>query len=638
MMSGKRRADNDLNHENWDKEDPAEDSGVCVTLTEEQLRERGRKILKARRKLPASSASTEQKDGGEKPNLFASFSGFGKPSTAPASSPFGSFAAEKDKAEKYSKIVVPTSKVTLNGTGVEKNSYVEAIKKLNEDFVWKIMDTVGISSGVKEILTRKQIHDLLSKDGQCKILTPCFASYNKHLEEIELKHKSFAIVFKDKISGSGNGIGVLGDEPNEQLKASIKGGVVDNPSRDIEPVRQTESVSQMAKISTLGPAVSNAIAEAKISDSASFGTVAQKSVTPNISAAFSMLPSSYVHSGTVSTSTSSFSFAKASGPTTSQSSDTSQKPLFSFLNPSANAEKGSGFSSGGSKEVAVTTTSFSFGKSPAEKEPTSFWKTTESSGAESGKGFAFGKPSFAFGKSEEKSPDVEKTVEKTTASDATKSTFSFGLGASPFSFGSNASGGEGLKMGFPSTGFSFGSSATSSTSASTFSSGNPPLFNFGSTLKTNFAATAPPAAGAEGGTGNNEEEEYTPPVAEAKDVEEEGSFFKTKTKFFYKVDGEFKPKGVGTLFLKKLESGQVQVLVRTEVVGNTIVFNVILTKGQRVQRLQKNNVLFICVANPPHDPKVPTESFTPVLFRTGSPASADELFKEFEKAIEEVSK
>lgn len=47
-MAGKRRADNDLNHENWDRDDEPEDSGTFKRASTEALKNRVIKTAKRR--------------------------------------------------------------------------------------------------------------------------------------------------------------------------------------------------------------------------------------------------------------------------------------------------------------------------------------------------------------------------------------------------------------------------------------------------------------------------------------------------------------------------------------------------------------------------------------------------------------
>lgn len=111
-----------------------------------------------------------------------------------------------------------------------------------------------------------------------------------------------------------------------------------------------------------------------------------------------------------------------------------------------------------------------------------------------------------------------------------------------------------------------------------------------------------------------------------------------RVKLFYKVDGNFASKGVGFLFLKKIDDGGVQVLVRADNATSNIIFNVKAVAGQKVLRLAKgNNVLFFCVPNPPVDPKNPSPDVIQVLLRTGSEAEGEKLFQELKKVVEPES-
>lgn len=128
--------------------------------------------------------------------------------------------------------------------------------------------------------------------------------------------------------------------------------------------------------------------------------------------------------------------------------------------------------------------------------------------------------------------------------------------------------------------------------------------------------------------GVNDDEEYVPPKNEVVNIQEEGSVYSKRCKLFYKNDGTYKEKGVGTLYLKPI-GGSVQLLIRGETVVGKILLNIKLASSLPMQRLGKNNVVVSCVPNPPIGPDdADADAKEPVSFliRTKTGDDADELF------------
>lgn len=195
----------------------------------------------------------------------------------------------------------------------------------------------------------------------------------------------------------------------------------------------------------------------------------------------------------------------------------------------------------------------------------------------------------------------------TSSSTTATSTFSFALGAKPLSTSTSAP-------------FTFG--ATSTTPAAPFS------FGFGGLNKP--AAAEKKEDDKEGDNAENDED--TPPKVEIAKVEEDDSFYSIRCKLFYKKENAFTEKGVGMLFLKKVSGGEkTQLIVRAETTLGNILLNVMLTPALTTQRMGKNNVMMVCVPNPPIDAKTPAVP-TPMLFRVKSAEDADDLLKTLEDA------
>ncbi|KFV76312.1 Nuclear pore complex protein Nup50 [Dryobates pubescens] len=132
----------------------------------------------------------------------------------------------------------------------------------------------------------------------------------------------------------------------------------------------------------------------------------------------------------------------------------------------------------------------------------------------------------------------------------------------------------------------------------------------------------------EGGNGDEkgEEEEEEPPKVIVNEIKEDDAFYSKKCKLFYKKDNEFKEKGVGTLHLKPAGNEKTQLLVRADTNLGNILLNVLIPPKMPCTRTGKNNVLIVCVPNPPVDEKNPSVPVT-MLIRVKTSEDADELHK-----------
>ncbi|XP_024434975.2 nuclear pore complex protein Nup50 [Desmodus rotundus] len=126
--------------------------------------------------------------------------------------------------------------------------------------------------------------------------------------------------------------------------------------------------------------------------------------------------------------------------------------------------------------------------------------------------------------------------------------------------------------------------------------------------------------------GGDEEENDEPPKVVVTEVKEEDAFYSKKCKLFYKKDSEFKEKGVGTLHLKPTANQKTQLLVRADTNLGNILLNVLIPPSMPCTRTGKNNVLIVCVPNPPVDEKNATSPAT-MLIRVKTSEDADELHR-----------
>ncbi|KAF0883198.1 NUP50 protein, partial [Crocuta crocuta] len=215
---------------------------------------------------------------------------------------------------------------------------------------------------------------------------------------------------------------------------------------------------------------------------------------------------------------------------------------------------------------------------------------------------------------------TEDASEKKTEADSEKKVDPLvGAASASFSFSKKIDGSVlGSLNSGPLTGFSF-------------SSGNSSFFGKDMSQKkpaSSLSSETPeePAGGSDERKGGDEEENDEPPKVVVTEVKEEDAFYSKKCKLFYKKDNEFKEKGVGTLHLKPTANQKTQLLVRADTNLGNILLNVLIPPNMPCTRTGKNNVLIVCVPNPPIDEKNATVPVT-MLIRVKTGEDADELHK-----------
>ncbi|XP_057379784.1 nuclear pore complex protein Nup50-like [Daphnia carinata] len=265
---------------------------------------------------------------------------------------------------------------------------------------------------------------------------------------------------------------------------------------------------------------------------------------------------------------------------------------------------------------------------------------------------------FTAGKISNEKPDDHKFQFGSKSAETSKPTFNFmSNGATPtkppstFSFSSSTSATSSASN------FSFGiakSDSEATTTSSTFSfkpttaasTASPPTtapFSFSASKPSvaapafsfGFASNKPTTdqkkdAEDEKG-GDEEDDEDAPPKVEIKQVQEDDAFYSIRCKLFYKKDNNYTEKGVGTLHLKKIKDDKTQLVIRADTSLGNILLNIILNPQLTTQRVGKNNVMFVCIPNPPIDPKTPPAP-TPMLLRVKTDTEADELLAKLNEA------
>ncbi|KAK7149388.1 hypothetical protein R3I94_008895 [Phoxinus phoxinus] len=200
----------------------------------------------------------------------------------------------------------------------------------------------------------------------------------------------------------------------------------------------------------------------------------------------------------------------------------------------------------------------------------------------------------------------DKDVDKPAAAAAPSVSFNFGQKVDSSVLGALTSSGA------PSFSFSTSSSSGVSVFGSAVSSAGPAVSSSMSTASNSQTAD------------ENGEESEEPPVPVVKEIKEKDAFYSKKCKLFYKKDGEFKEKGVGTLHLKMVAESKLQLLVRADTNLGNILLNIMVPSSMPCSRTGKNNVMVVCVPNPPVDDKNPSTP-VPLLVRVKTAEDADEL-------------
>jgi nuclear pore complex protein Nup50 len=162
------------------------------------------------------------------------------------------------------------------------------------------------------------------------------------------------------------------------------------------------------------------------------------------------------------------------------------------------------------------------------------------------------------------------------------------------------------------------STSSSSSVPGGFSFKSPPSSIVGTAGQPLFAVGA-------GTSKPEEEEEYVPPKPEASTITEDDSKHSVRCKLFYQKDGNWTERGLGNLHLKPCDD-KTQLLVRADTNLGNILLNIMLTSAMPAKRLGKNNVIIVCVPNPPVNPNA-DEDKKPVqmMIRVKTAEMADEL-------------
>lgn len=103
-------------------------------------------------------------------------------------------------------------------------------------------------------------------------------------------------------------------------------------------------------------------------------------------------------------------------------------------------------------------------------------------------------------------------------------------------------------------------------------------------------------------------------------------YFFYRCKVFVKKEDNYSDKGVGTLFLKSTPNDKTQLIVRATTKLQTLLLNTLLVKDTPVKRMNKTNIMVVCLPLP--DSKPPP---VPVLLRVKEEEDANKLLEALEK-------
>ncbi|CRL02505.1 CLUMA_CG015225, isoform A [Clunio marinus] len=123
-----------------------------------------------------------------------------------------------------------------------------------------------------------------------------------------------------------------------------------------------------------------------------------------------------------------------------------------------------------------------------------------------------------------------------------------------------------------------------------------------------------------------EDADEEPPKNEFVPVVEDDSLYSKRCKVFVKSGTDYADRGIGTLYIKKIEDLKIQLIVRADTNLGNILLNILIIDGLPVSRVGKNNVMVVCIPTPESKPPP-----TSVLLRVKTETEADELLATINK-------
>lgn len=587
----KRGADRQINADNWDEEDETEEAGIFREATKEELQKR--QFRRAKRRLAPGEASKVVP-------VFQGFAGFAPVKANPvdnvatasilprAGAANGSAAAAAPLPAATTPLpaaAVPLPVATTPASQLLSSSSVPAARSASPAGASQTKPAGGSAAAAAPAGGRdpqfsvelKSLNEAvldwigmhLKKNAYC-ILTPVFEDYESHLEKLQAKYPTSAVAAAAATNGSA---------------AVSAGGMSSSTDSD------------------RAPAAKPAVAAGASGTSPKSTTFTFQAAAPTSFAGFTKPPASAVTAVPAAAgagSAPSFAFG------------------FSSNNPFGAFGSGANATATGMATAAVAAPSSgaleakSENKEQAAASTTSDSKSVASGGAASTAAAGL----FKFGGG---LPSTQSSL----------------TGSSLFQFGTKAAAGAPSSLGATSSLFQFGTKAASSGSdrgGSTVDLPKPGTsFLFQNIGSKPGASSSGGDGAAAGGDDAEDNEEYVPPKPEVVSaITEEGSVYSKRVKLFYKKDDSYVDKGIGNLFIKKVDT-KTQLVLRADTNLGNILLNIVLNDKIPVVRQGTNNVSLVCIANPPMDPKLDATKPVALLLRVKSAADADELAEELNK-------
>ncbi|XP_063823268.1 nuclear pore complex protein Nup50 [Ostrinia nubilalis] len=608
-MSAKRAATTELNHENWDQEDPSEheEMGSFKTASKDVLEKRV--IRTAKRRAPIGG-NDESKKG-----VFSGFGGFNK--SQPSSFDFLANLTNGNKAS--------SSPVSKSDTAVTSSLFSN--KPLSSTTGSGIFGSQVSSTPTKSTfgVATSQSSPLFGSSTNTQAATSIFTASKADSTVGDSPYKTQPVSSSNEPSSTNSSkiTTAISNPSGSQVTSTIfgapNGGANVNKSLFSNTNSSTpfkiQSVSSSTTVQSNFGVLATSATESKANESA------EKTETPDddkkiayytklkgLNESVSDWIKKHVEETPLCILTPIFrDYEKYLKEMQDEYHGTDKDDKSSKGTGSMSEVKSSGSESSTTKQSIpfaannLNSSPFSKTDSSPNSKPVTFGLTTN--------GSALGetpKTTFSFG------------INNSTSTTTTSAGFSFGISTTQTSTTTATS---------PFSSTTGISSATSPFSATSTANSNGPTAPFSFGIGKPFSFNSNVQKPASETTENTKEDEDEPPKVEFTPVVEENSVFDKKCKIFVKKDGNFVDKGVGTLYIKKVEdSSKHQLLVRANTNLGNVLVNLILSSAIPTQRMGKNNVMLVCIPTP--DAKPPP---TPILIRVKTTEEADELLETLDK-------
>ncbi|XP_059061924.1 nuclear pore complex protein Nup50 [Achroia grisella] len=599
-MSAKRQATTDLNHDNWDQDDPSdhEEMGNFKTASKDVLEKRVMRTAKRRSVALGDEA---------KKNVFSGFGGFNK--TQPSSFDFLSKltnGTNKSSTTKSDTTVSTTIFKNTSGNGLfgtpSTTKPIFGITSTQASPIFGSPTTINVSSVFAAAKSDSTVHDSPFKSQITSSISNSNGTSIKTVNTISGTSVSQGSSTILGLPASGNSKVPLLTSPSNSTLLTAK------PVSSTTTL-QTKSESPFTSTSKKDSEVNaeNKEAEKKLS---------YYSKLRGLNESVSAWITKHVDQTPLCILTPIFKdYEKYLKDIQDEYQNNDDKPSDMDNKITKNSQDES---IGVNKSSPLTSKSSVFSLGAGIKSTTT---TTESPT----------KPSFVLGTTSSNTAMSSSLFSSTIGINKTSP---LSLKSTGFSFGSDSKSTTATENpSKPSFGSGKTTNNTGSTSSSLFSSavntnGSAPFsFGIGKPFSFNSNIQTTNTEASKETNENEDKDDDSPPKVEFKQVVEENSIYDKRCKIFVKKEDNFVDKGVGTLYIKKIEeTGKYQLLVRANTNLGNVLLNLILSSVVPIQRMGKNNVMMVCIPTP--DAKPPP---VPILIRVKTSEEADELLETLDK-------